>query len=122
MYSLFNWIDQGSAQAYLRLAKLAEYNGWYLSPKEIPFDMEEFSGQLNKLFIIENSYWATINLVGAVQQTNLLKNPYIRKFVNNIVLPLFALTDNKLCREADYSRNYLVAPIYGFHVWECIIR
>ena len=42
MYSLFNWIDQGSAQAYLRLAKLAEYNGWYLSPKEIPFDMEEF--------------------------------------------------------------------------------
>ena len=122
MYSLFNWIDQSSAQAFLQLEKLAEYNGWYLSPKEVPFDIDEFSGQLNNLFIVENSYWATINLVGAVQQTNLLKNPYIRMCVNKIFLPLFSLTDIKLCREADYLRNYLVAPLYGFHVWECIVR
>ncbi len=121
MYARFNWMDQSSAQAFLQLAKQAEDNGWYLSPKEVPFDIEEFSAQLNDLFIIKNSYWATINLVGAVQQTNMLKNPYIRMCVNKIFLPLFSLTDIKLCREIDYLRNHLVAPLYGFHVWECIV-
>ncbi len=115
-----NWVDKGTYEALIKLQKKATENGWYLSPKEIPFEVDEFSTKLEDYFTVANHYWATINAIGDAQQINLIVNPLFRKIMANAFLPFLVSSDRKLCKEG-FLRNLLTYPTYAFHVWECIL-
>jgi len=121
IYNKKNILKKEKIEKFLELQQTAVKEEWYLSPKEIPFDLNEFSHKLKKYFRVENHYWATIYLIGWVAKINLIKNKLLKKIVTNLFLPLFILADKKICLEKDYLKSILVYPNYAFHVWECKI-
>lgn len=122
IYLKNNLINQDVTNDFLSLTKRAQVNNWYLSPKEVPFDCEDFSNRLTKEIQIKDHYWATIRLISWVWQTSLLKNHLLRIAIQKTVLPFWVLTDKLLAREKKFLRYSLVAPNYAFHVWEGILK
>ena len=122
IYNRFHLIDNETEDSFSGLVREAEKNNWYLSPKEVPFNVETFSRQLAEAMEIQSQYWATVFLIGWVYHTNLLKNKGLRRIINQTFLPLFSLTDRILARETNYLKKTIVAPLYAFHVWEGIVR
>ncbi len=115
-----NLIDIETAERFSGLINQAAKEQWYLSPKEIPFDVDEFSFQLSKYFEITDKYWATIYLVGFASEINLIKYELLRKILAKTILPFFRFTDCRLTKEKAFLEQSLRAPVYAFHVWECI--
>lgn len=122
IYSKLHLIDKDIADSFSKLVLMAKDNHWYLSPKEVPFNINTFSRQLANIFCLTKSYWATISLIGWIYESNLLKNPVLRKLIKMTLLPFFALTDSLLTKETNYLRATIVSPTYAFHVWEGVIN
>lgn len=122
VYNRFHLIDHETEDSFSRLTCDAEANKWYLSPKEVPFNIDAFSRQLTQIMELRNQYWATIFLIGWAYHSNLLTNAGLRKLINRTILPLFSLTDRLLAKEREYLKRTIVAPLYAFHVWEGIVR
>lgn len=120
LYAKYNLIDGSTKESFKKLTNEANNQGWYLSPKEIPFDVESFSKQLSKYFQINNEYWATIYLIGWIFETNLLINKNLRNFIKKTIIPFISYTDYKLSKEKEFIRQKIIAPNYAFHVWECV--
>jgi hypothetical protein len=116
IYYKFNLIDQTISEPFAKMMKQAADNDWYLSPKEVPFDVDAFSDRLENYVVINKSNWATIYLIGWRYESNLLKNTFFRRLVNITLLPFFAFTDHMLTKEANYLKTVLVPPVYAFHV------
>ncbi len=121
IYSRFDLIDKTTYEEFLELCRQADKNGWYLSPKEIPFDVDEFSSHLKKHFYIKNHYWGNIYIIGWTFESNLLKSKIFRNIIAGTIIPFFSFTDNRLSMEETFLEEAMVAPVYGFHIWECIL-
>jgi SAM-dependent methyltransferase len=121
IYSKYNLLDKTVYEKFLDLCSQAERNGWYLSPKEVPFDVDEFSSHLEKHFHIISHYWGNIYIISWVFESNLLKSRILRKIIAGGIIPFLSLTDNRLSREEKFLEEKIVAPIYAFHIWECIL-
>jgi 2-polyprenyl-3-methyl-5-hydroxy-6-metoxy-1,4-benzoquinol methylase len=121
IYDKFNLVDTEIVDEFKSLTESAAKKGWYLSPKEIPFDVDEFSKHLAKYFEVKKNNWATIYSIGWVFKTNLLKNDIVRKILNKTVLPFVCYTDKKLINEIGFLQQRLTPPSYAFHVWYCVI-
>ena len=120
-YKKFNLIDKMAFDEFASLTESAAKKGWYLSPKEIPFDVADFSIHLAKHFEVRKKHWATIYAVGWVFCTNLLQNDTLRRLINRTVLPFACYTDNKLTSETGLLQQRLTPPNYAFHVWYCVV-
>lgn len=121
LYDVFKLVDEKTINEFRMVTDLAANNGWYLSPKEIPFDVDAFSISLAKYFKVKKHNWATIYSIGWVFKTNLLKSNRLRKLLNNSVLPFICFTDNRLINELAFLQKRLAPPSYAFHVWYCIV-
>ena len=122
IYSIFNLIDENAFRDISELIREAVENQWYISPKEIPIDIEAFSSRLSEDFDINSQYFATIYLFNYVFKTNLIKNDILRKVINKFFQPFFVFTDNRLAKEEIFLRETIVAPTYAFYVWECVLK
>ncbi len=112
-------LDESTMEQFNALMKQASESGWYVSPKEVPFVVEDFSAALERRFRVAQSYWATVNQVGWAYETNLIADPQWRKLASSTVVPLLRLADENLARDEGYLRAIMVAPNYAFRVWEC---
>ena len=122
LYRQHALLDEGTLARFLALQNEASERGWYLSPKEIPFDVDEFSVALAGKFKVSQSYWATVYLVGWVFETNLLKHDLLRRIFASLVVPALRFADERIAMADDYLRGGLVAPNHAFRVWECEVR
>ena len=120
-YTKFDLVDSSIAQEFSSLTRQAEENGWYLSPKEVPFDVQIFSTQLRNYFEIADTYWGTVYSIGWVYESNILKDSTLRKLINRTIIPCFAFVDARLCREKCFLESRIIPPTYAFHVWECVV-
>lgn len=111
--------DEATAKQFERLAQMAGENGWYLSPKEIPFFRGQFTQRIERVFALRDCYWATLYLVGWAFEFNLLRSTAIRKAACATVLPLAARCDRFLCGRPAHLAAALRPPNHGFAVWEC---
>ena len=114
--------DEATAQQFARLARQAEESGWYLSPKEVPFQLGEFTRRLERDFALRDRYWATLHLVGWALECNLLRAPAARRLACATFLPLAARADRFLAGRPAHVAEALRAPGHGFAVWECEVR
>lgn len=112
-------IDAAAKNRFDMLAKQAEQNNWYLSPKEVPFDITEFTNILSKFFHVRSHYWSNIYIIGWVFEINLVTDPNVRKALEGGVVPMLAAFDDFLSRDEGFLRRTMVPPGYAFHVWEC---
>lgn len=111
--------DQDTAEKFERLTQRADANGWYLSPKEVPFDHGSFTANLQRHFAVRDSYWATIYLVGWAFETNLLRHRFARQLACATFLPLAAAGDRFVAAHVGALGTASQPPNYGFAVWEC---
>lgn len=124
--SLKGWLlDKGLVQrqdydAFLELWAESERNGWYLSPKEVPLEITDFTGRLAKRFRVTGTWWATIRIIGWFFEINLITDPALRTFLVETFLPLLARTDQTLASQEAWLRKVMVRPEHAFHVWECV--
>jgi SAM-dependent methyltransferase len=121
-YQRYGLIDEATSQEFKALMQQANEKGWYLSPKEVPFDVDAFTDYLERYFQVRAKYWATINAVGMIFETNLIKNRLLRKIITGSVAPLISYSDSALASNVHFLRRSLTAPNYGLHVWECILK
>lgn len=121
-FKKYDLIDTEVLENFNILNVLAQDNEWYLTPKEIPFDILTFEEEYGRYINVKNSYWATIFIIGWVFETNLIKNNFLRKFLIRIIVPFLSFLDERLCKKDDYLSKKIIAPIYAFHVWECILE
>jgi len=122
MYAKYDLIDQTIMPSLNELVKQAEQNDWYLSPKEVPFEVDEFTRELTGKFELISKYWATVYVVGWVVESNLLKYKVPRLFITKFVIPFFSYTDRLVCKQRDFLSGRIICPNYAFHVWECIVK
>jgi hypothetical protein len=122
VYRKYNLIDMNAKKSFEELVVVASKNEWYLSPKEVPFIVEDFTAKLNETFEVNTDYWGTINIVGWVHETNLIKSGLLLGIFNFAFVHLLAYVDAKLSKRSRYNRRKLVAPNYAFHIWECELR
>jgi len=115
-------LDEQTIAQFQELQDEATAQGWTLSPKEVPFDIDEFSAQLAKRFKVGESGWATIYLIGWVFETNLLARERLRRIAAGTVVPILRYADEQVARAEDYLRTSLIAPNHAFRVWECEVR
>lgn len=113
------FIDLVTKNRFNTLAEEAEKNNWYLSPKELPFDVIDFTNTLSKYFKVSSHYWSNIYIVGWIYELSLITEPNVQKIAHNGVLPILTAIDDFLSRDEGFLRRMLVPPGYAFHVWEC---
>ena len=111
--------DQEVAERFERLMQRAAENGWYLSPKEIPFGYRAFSERLGRDFVVRDARWITIYLVGWALECNLLRAPAARRFLCATLVPLAAWCDRMLAAQPRYLASVLQPPSHAFAAWEC---
>jgi 2-polyprenyl-3-methyl-5-hydroxy-6-metoxy-1,4-benzoquinol methylase len=115
-------IDEETRAGFLGLMHAADRQAWYLSPKEVPFDVGELTARLREFASIDRSYWATVQAVGWTFETNLVTDERIRKRVCRFALPLLLLIDRMLANDEAFLRQLLTPPNHAFRVWEAIAR
>lgn len=111
--------DEPTADSFDRLMRQAQENGWYLSPKEVPFDRDAFTARIRQHFTLHRTRWQTIYLVGWALETNLLRSAGFRRLSCSTLLRLAAACDHYIAARADQLGSALSPPAYGFAVWEC---
>jgi len=114
-------VDTTTYDALAELFRTAGENGWYLSPKEVPFDLDDFTGLLGEYFHVSDHYWSTIRMYGWILELHLVTDPELRRTVIRSLAPLLLEADRRLAADQGFVRSTLVAPDHGFHVWECIV-
>lgn len=118
----FNLIDEKLYQQFINLSKNADEKGWYLSPKEIPFDVNEFSNYLMTKLYVRTHYWQNLFGIGWVFTINLIKKNYLRRIIGKGIIPFFNFFDNQIVKDETFIRNNIILPRYAFHVWEGILK
>ena len=118
----YKLINENTSETFLNLMEQAANKDWYLSPKEIPFDVEDFSDQLKKYMHLGDSYWATIYLIGWIFEINLVKNNILRKILSLTLLPFLAFADRRFSYEEDHIKSILAPPAYAFYVWQGYLK
>ena len=98
----------------------SERNGWYLSPKEVPLEITDFTARLQSRFRVTATWWATIRIIGWIFEINLITDPALRTFLVETFLPLLVRTDQILAGQETWLRTAMVRPDHAFHVWECV--
>jgi len=119
-YRKKNIFDYLSFERLTNLFQDANKNGWYLSPKEVPFDLYELTNKLEQYFSIQDTYWATVNMYGWAYDTHLIQDVKLRQDVVNTYIKFLVTVDKLLALDEGYLRQNLVKPNHAFHVWECI--
>lgn len=112
-------LDLESKEKFLKLFEDAEANGWYLSPKEVPFGQEQFTALLRERFDVVSSRWAIIYLIGWVFERNLLKSKPARE---HWLWPWIVRLDAMMARDTAFLRSRLRKPAHAFHLWHCVKR
>ncbi len=112
-------LDFESRDRFLKLFEDAEANGWYLSPKEVPFGQEKFTAVLQERFDVVSSSWAIIFLIGWVFERNLLKNKPQRE---HWLWPWIVRLDAMMARDTAFLQSRLRKPAHAFHLWHCVKR
>ena len=115
-------IDTKTNNEYLLLLKNAENKGYYLSPKEIPLEINNFRIFLSQNFLIKRESWKTIYLIGWAYPINIIKMKFLRNLFAVTLLPFLSFTDNRLSKKTQYLSKEMVEPKYGFYVWECVMK
>lgn len=110
-------LDKKTLFKFQNLEKQAQDNSYYLSPKEVPFDVEEYRAYLSKFMEIKYEKWAIINLVGWSFHINLVKNKTLRTILGNSVLRFLELSDRYLSKSDAYGMLRMKAPIHGFRIY-----
>jgi SAM-dependent methyltransferase len=121
-YQKYGLIDKATSEGFRSLMCQANERGWYLSPKEVPFDIDAFTDYLKKCFRVTDLYWATIESVGFMFETNLVKNRALRTIVTRSIAPLVSYSDRLLASNPALLRQRLASPNYALHVWECTLK
>lgn len=114
-------IDTSTYDRIVSLFETAAKNGWYLSPKEVPFDIDMFTQLLGDYFLVKDHYWSTIRMYGWLFEPNLITDPQLRHLIISALVPILLEADRHLAADHAFLRHTLVAPDHGFHVWECIV-
>ena len=118
LYRRLNLLDTDTRDSFTALFARAIDAGWYLSPKEVPFELNSFDRTLARHMAISRSYWATADLIGWVFEVNLIRSPALRLLASQTLVRLLALLDDQVVCNDGFMRMYCVAPNYGFRVWE----
>ncbi|MCP4221050.1 MAG: methyltransferase domain-containing protein [bacterium] len=122
VYDRFHLLDSQLAEALRTLFRQAEENQWYLTPKEVPMEIDEFTFFLEEEKIrVKRQYWATIFLITRLVKTNCLKNPLIKKIVTYLLVPLLTYTDHLITKEEQFLQYKMTAPMHAFCIWECVL-
>jgi len=114
--------NENAREQFMSLVQLAESKGWYLSPKEVPFEVGEFTRYLADRMDVRTHYWAVINAVGWAFESNLVERKEALRSAKRWAWPLLAWIDRMLARDEVALRRQLQPPAYAFHVWECVLR
>ncbi len=121
-YQKYGLVDKTTREEFMPLVRQADEKGWYLSPKEVPFDMDAFTRHLQEYFRVAGKYWATIDSIGLMFETNLVKNRLLRTVITRSVAPLVSCSDRMVASDPALLKKRLVPPNYALHVWECILK
>jgi len=114
-------LNTATYDALVELFRQANENGCYLSPKEVPFDIDEFGAQLAGSFTVSGDYWSTINMYAWVLEPHIITDAELRRAAIKTVMPALIQADAALAQDPDYLRATLVRPNHAFHVWECAV-
>jgi SAM-dependent methyltransferase len=114
--------NEEAREEFLSLARLAQSNGWYLSPKEVPFEVDEFTSYLTCRMDVRAHYWVVINAVGWAFESNLVRKKEALRVAKRWAWPLLSAIDRILARDQATLKQQLRPPAYAFHVWECALR
>ncbi len=110
-------LDTETLTKFKTLETDAQKNSYYLSPKEVPFDVVDYRNYLSNYMRIDYEKWAIINLVGWVFYINLTKDKTLRNILGHTVVKLLAAFDRYLCQSEDYAKIRLKAPNHGFRIY-----
>lgn len=114
-------LDMATYDALVALFVQSGERGWYLSPKEVPFDVAEFGQMLSDRFQTRPGGWATVNMYAWVLEPHLITDPQLRREAIDTVMPVLCRADAAAARDLDHLRATLVRPNHAFHVWECVV-
>jgi 2-polyprenyl-3-methyl-5-hydroxy-6-metoxy-1,4-benzoquinol methylase len=114
--------DQSAFLALSTLMRTAAENGQYLSPKEVPLDVENFENLLREFADVDRSYWATIQGIAWCVETTLVMDETVRRRAARWILPILMWLDRRIAQDEQFLRKTLVAPNHAFHVWEAVCR
>jgi hypothetical protein len=115
-------LDDGTIAAFSQLMRTAAETGQYLSPKEVPLDVDSFEVLLAGFTDVRQSYWATIRGIGWCFETNLVTDDSARRRVANFVLPVLMWLDRRVAKDQEFLKSLLLPPDHAFHAWEAVVR
>jgi len=72
-------LDEAPLRAAGEFYAEAERNGWFLSPKEVPFAPQELSDALGAHFEVERAQWAMASGHATAQWVTLVRHPGLRR-------------------------------------------
>jgi 2-polyprenyl-3-methyl-5-hydroxy-6-metoxy-1,4-benzoquinol methylase len=111
--------DEQARAAFVQLFTDANERGWYLSPKEIPFGLEDFTRRLSDRFEVRQHGWAVIDLIGWAFERNLMSTPPPRE---HWLWPFVVRLDALVASDAAYLGRRLRRPAHAFHLWYAVRR
>ncbi len=120
-YDRFDLIDHATLDELSSLFARAAENGWYLSPKEVPLEIEGFDAKIASHVAVAETYWANVELFGWVSTTNLLKSDRLRQMATQTVVRLLAELDRRVASDDAFLRSHFVAPLHGFRIWAGVL-
>ena len=115
-------LDEATIATFSQLMRTATEAGQYLSPKEVPLDVDRFEGLLAKFADVRQNYWATIRAIGWCFETNLVTNDAVRRNMAKFALPFLMWLDRRVAADPEFLKTLLLPPDHAFHVWEAVAR
>jgi hypothetical protein len=73
---------------------------------------------LSQYCSVRDSYWATAFVIGWVFESNLIRNPFLRRMMSRTMVSYLAKVDAVVSADEKFLRQSFIAPAHGFRVWE----
>lgn len=112
--------DEPRREAFMALMQKADENGWWLSPKEVPFSVEEMDDLLKGRLTVKSSFWSGIYSIGWAFETNLVRVDRVKQAAIRLYWPILAICDRLLAKDERFLAAVLKPPGHAFRVWECV--
>lgn len=103
----------------IKIINESEQNGFFLSPKEVPFILNEFQTFLSKYLTIERHYHCGILNLETAQLIEKIKTKDVQNYYSDLLFPIANALDEILLNNYYFETN---TNNYLFTVFECVLQ